>query len=437
MKKVYGILLLVLMYLTACDSRTNIVNTTIQLSDNTLELSVGDMATVSAVVTPSGTVSWTSSNEKVVQVYAGVVEAIGIGHAQVIARTADGASATCLVYVMGEKGESLSLSPNYMQVKKGDTYQYTFTSTYDLPLTWKSSDENVATVDDTGLVTAHNSGHTTISLSTELETVSVIFAVEHTWGAYQLVWEEEFEGNTLDLSVWNIEVNGSGGGNQELQYYTDRPQNLRVQNGKLEIQALKESYSNPDGKNQKNYTSARINTYDKKYFKYGKIEARISFPAGKGTWPAFWMLGNDYRQNIWPKCGEIDIIEHVGSNPRMLSFAVHTPAKNTSHNWYAQKYVDNVENNYHVYGIEWQEEESYGCDKILFTYDGEVCATIMEDVDHLDENFYWPFNKEHFIILNLAIGGKMGGEVDDSIFNQDVIMYVDWVRVYQRAEINE
>jgi beta-glucanase (GH16 family) len=245
-----------------------------------------------------------------------------------------------------------------------------------------------------------------------------------------MVWADDFAGPILDESVWNIEEGGGGWGNKELQYYTNRTENLRIEDGCLVIEARKENYGN------RSYTSARINTREKKAFEYGKIEARISLPSGGGTWPAFWMMGNDYRKVGWPKCGEIDIMEHVGNKPSMVSYAIHTPQKNGSsgNNWYSQSYFDDVENNFHVYGIEWIKEEKYGCDVIHFTFDGKITATIQEDISHIDENYYWPFNKEHFIIFNLAIGGTMGGSVDDAIFNQQRIMYVDWVRVYQRQE---
>ena len=230
--------------------------------------------------------------------------------------------------------------------------------------------------------------------------------------------------------MWNIEVNGNGGGNQEKQYYTDRPENLRVEEGNLVIEARKEEYNN------RKYTSARINSRNKKYFKYGKIEARIMFPKGGGTWPAFWMMGNDYPQSNWPKCGEIDIIEHVGNQPRMASFAVHTPNKNGSrgNNWSMRSYMDGLEENYHVYGIEWLEDDFNGMDRIYFTIDGERLAMTQEEAEHVDDNYYWPFNKDYFIILNLAIGGTMGGNVDDAIFASPVLMKVDWVRVWQRQE---
>ncbi|MGN0226993.1 MAG: family 16 glycosylhydrolase [Paludibacteraceae bacterium] len=400
----------------------------ISLSANSLQMKVGDMEIIDVNPTDVN-VEWTSSDPNVATVKDGVVAAVGVGYSSIRA-TAGKDYAECQVYVIGAKGETLSITPSIVSLKKGETYQYVYTSTYDVPLTWTSSNQDVATVSETGLVTAIKAGNTFITLSNGLEEVTSRVAVEHTWGEYQLVWSDEFDGTNLNTDVWNIEVNGNGGGNQEKQYYTDRPENLRVEDGNLVIEARKEEYNNRE------YTSARINSRDKRYFKYGKIEARIMFPKGGGTWPAFWMMGNDYRQVGWPKCGEIDIIEHVGNQPRMASFAVHTPNKNGSrgNNWSVRSYMDGLEENYHIYGIEWLEDDFNGMDRIYFTIDGEQLAMIQEEAEHVDDNYYWPFNKDHFIILNLALGGSMGGNVDDAIFASPVLMKVDWVRVWQRQE---
>ena len=194
----------------------------------------------------------------------------------------------------------------------------------------------------------------------------------------------------------------------------------------LEIEARKETYGNNE------YTSARIFSKGKKEFKYGRIEARIKFPGGKGTWPAFWTLGGTGN---WPNCGEIDIIEHIGSQDTRASFALHTAAKNGTkgNNWSSVKFFDTpLSEDFHVYGVEWAQEESEGRDVIRFFVDGVQYAEVWETI--IDDNDTWPFNRPNYIILNLAIGGNMGGTVDDAIFNTQRIMYVDLVRVYQRHE---
>jgi beta-glucanase (GH16 family) len=345
--------------------------------------------------------------------------------AEVVAKSGN-ASATCIVYVTGTDGASLRISPPVVTLRPGDTYQFSYGNTYDLALTWSSSDESVATIDQNGLLTAVASGNATITLATPLESVTAMVAVEHSWGEYTMVWSDEFDGSALDESVWNYNTGGNGWGNNEKQYYTNRPENIRVQNGMLEIEARKETYQNNE------YTSARIHSKGKKEFKYGKIEARIKFPGGKGTWPAFWTLGNSGN---WPNCGEIDIIEHIGSQPTRASSALHTAAKNGTkgNNWSSVKFFDySLADDFHVYAVEWAQEEKDGKDVIRFMVDGVQYAESWEaTIDDVDT---WPFSRPHYIILNCAIGGNMGGQIDDGIFDQQRIMYVDWVRVWQRQE---
>ena len=409
------------------DSKEPSSTITLSVSPIDLELKVGALSLITAK-TNATSITWSSSDENVADVSDGAVMAIGIGEATITAKAGD-KTATCSVHVIGANDEMLSISPAKSYMKKGETLQLTYSAAYqDLPLTFTSSADSVATVSSTGLVTALKGGDIIITLTNGLESCTAEVIVEHNWSDYELVWEENFDGNSLDLAVWNIEVNSQGGGNNEKQYYTDRPENLRVQNGNLEIELRKEEYGN------RSYTSGRINSKNKKVFKYGKIEARMSLPSGGGTWPAFWMMGN---RGYWPQCGEIDIMEHIGNQPSMVSFALHTVMANGSrgNNWSSRIYSDGVENEYHVYGTEWIEEYEEGLDLIYFTYDGEIKATKVETLEHKNDNAYWPFNKDFYFILNLAVGGNMGGNIDDSMFEHDVIMYVDWIKVYQKHEI--
>ena len=424
MKKFFSLLFCIAL-LAACNTPAPEPETVnISISPVTVQLKVGEMTTLE-VTGASSNIEWTSSNEDVATVYHGVVTAKAIGKAEVKA-TAGKASATSIIYVTGTDGASLRISPPKVTLRPGDEYDFKYGNTYDLEMTWSSSDPSVATVNNEGHVTAVAPGNTTITLATPLESVTALVCVEHSWGEYQLVWSDEFNGSALDESVWGYNTGGNGWGNNEKQYYTNRPENIRVQNGCLEIEARKEEYSNND------YTSARIMSKNKKTFTYGKIESRIKFPGGKGTWPAFWMMGNSGN---WPNCGEIDIIEHVGSQDRRASFAVHTVAKNGTkgNNWAKTEWFDyNLSADFHVYGIEWAQEESEGKDVIRFYVDDVQYAEIWEE--QIDNNDYWPFNKPFFFIYNLAIGGNMGGTVDDAIFEQPRIMYVDWLRVWQRQE---
>ena len=413
----------VLFGLAACEPKEP-AGGTIILSEVTLQMKVGDLVTIESTGTATNIV-WTSSNEEVATVYYGVVTAKAIGMTTITAKSGN-VSAECIVYVTGTDGSSLRISPPVVTMHKGETYTFGYGNTYNLEMTWSSSAPEIASITQEGVVTALAPGNAVITLATPLESVTALVAVEHTWGEYQMVWSDEFDGTSLDETVWNYNTGGNGWGNNEKQYYTNRPENIRVQNGCLEIEARKEQYENSE------YTSARIHSKGKKEFLYGRMEARIKFPGGKGTWPAYWMLGN---KGNWPNCGEIDIIEHIGSQPTRASFALHTATKNGTkgNNWSSVYFFDySLADDFHVYAIEWAQEEKDGKDVIRFLVDGVQYAEAWETM--IDDNDTWPFFKPHYFIFNLAIGGNMGGTVDDAIFNQQRIMYVDWVRVYQRQE---
>jgi beta-glucanase (GH16 family) len=238
----------------------------------------------------------------------------------------------------------------------------------------------------------------------------------------QLVWSDEFNDNSLpDTTNWKYEVGGNGWGNNELQYYTARrAENARVENGKLIIEARKEVYEN------KNYTSARLLTRGKVEWKHGRIEVLAKLPSGRGTWPAIWMLGSDIQAAGWPRCGEIDIMEHVGFDEGIVHGTVHTEtynhAKKTQKGQQVQ--VKDVAQAFHLYAIEWTAE------KIDFFVDKQKYYTVEKAV--LGENVAaWPFEQPFYLILNVAVGGNWGGQkgVDETIWPRH--MEVDYVRVYQ------
>lgn len=234
---------------------------------------------------------------------------------------------------------------------------------------------------------------------------------------YQLVWSDEFEGTSLNRDNWNVEVNGNGGGNNELQYYRDSEENIKVSDGTLKITALKESY------NGKNYTSGRINTRNKQSFKYGRIEARIKLPCFQGIWPAFWMLGDSYATEGWPKCGEIDIMEAINAENKVYG-TVHWSYQNNHAE--AGGNLSNVDRTqWHVYAIEWtQTQIKWYCDDVNFYTQSISDAAEMQE-----------FKAKHFIIFNVAVGGNWPGfTVDDSYFPDSSTMEVDYVRVYQHQK---
>ncbi|MDF2589384.1 MAG: glycosyl hydrolase family protein [Anaerocolumna sp.] len=233
---------------------------------------------------------------------------------------------------------------------------------------------------------------------------------------WNLVWSDEFNGTSLDTSKWAYEIGtGSGGwGNNELQYYTNRSENIQVTGGNLAITARKEAYGGM------NYTSARIKTQGLKSFTYGKIEARIKLPTGQGLWPAFWMLGTNINSVSWPYCGEIDIMERVNANS-YVNGTVHWDA-----NGYASygKVSGNLDfSQYHVYSVEW--DSNY----IRWFVDGAQYNEfyIGNNTGNTEE-----FQKSFFILLNLAVGGNWPGSPNSSTpFPSQ--MLVDYVRVYQAA----
>ena len=230
--------------------------------------------------------------------------------------------------------------------------------------------------------------------------------------AQALVWSEEFNtAGAPDPAKWGYDIgNGGGGwGNNEQQYYTNRPENAAISNGTLKITAKKEAFSGF------NYTSARLLTKSKFSTKYGKIEARIKLPSGVGTWPAFWMLGSNIDAVGWPACGEIDIMEHKGSDENRVYGTLHYPGRSGGNADGLTKVVPNVTTEFHIYAVEWT------ADIIKISVDGTVFYTY-------NNKPTTPFNNNFFIILNFAMGGTFGGPIDPA-FNS-AVMEVDYVRVY-------
>ncbi|MBD0400319.1 MULTISPECIES: family 16 glycosylhydrolase [unclassified Flammeovirga] len=326
--------------------------------------------------------------------------------------------------VTQEDGIDLQLDHSTMEIKVGETatVKVVQAPTTDATLVWASSNEDVATVFH-GVITAVGSGNATISATLGDQQTTVAVKVNPL--EYALVWSDEFDGDALNMDNWTYEVNGSGGGNGELQYYTDRQENLRVENGHLIIEARKEDYLG------KEYTSARIVSKDKKDFRYGKIEARLKVPDGRGTWPALWMLG----YGSWPHAGEIDIMEYVGYDPNTFHCALHTKNKNGMNGQNAKgskTYSTNVSDDFHVITMEWVEDELNGFDRIHVSVDGELIKTFAETAQ-LRDSGDWPFHEPFFLIVNLAIGGSWGGVkgIDNSIFDEEVLFEIDYIRAYQ------
>jgi beta-glucanase (GH16 family) len=243
-------------------------------------------------------------------------------------------------------------------------------------------------------------------------------ASEYKWNSqgWNLVWSDEFNGTTIDTENWVFDKGGSGWGNAELEYYTDRPENARIENGMLVIEARQEKYQGLT------YTSARLNTRGLQEFQYGRIEARLKLPSGQGIWPAFWMLGSN---SVWPMGGEIDIMEYIGKTPDTVYQTVHGPgysgAKGIGSHFVLS--ADSLKNDFQVFAVEWQPDE------IRWFVDAQEVFKVTPD--KLPAGTQWVFNHPFFIIINLAVGGGWPGYPDSTtVFPQQ--FQVDYVRVYQK-----
>ncbi|MDR5589235.1 family 16 glycosylhydrolase [Christiangramia sp. SM2212] len=235
-----------------------------------------------------------------------------------------------------------------------------------------------------------------------------------------IVWQDEFDGNSLDLTKWNYQIgdgcdqNICGWGNNELQSY--QQDNVEVSNGTLKITARKERIRGSQ------YTSGRINSKGKGDFTYGRFEASIKLPQGDGLWPAFWMLSTNETYGSWPQSGEIDIMEYVASTPDEILGYIHYgdlyPNNQSQGNTY-NLLNDVYYNDFHEFAIEWEPGE------IRWYMDGILFSTkTPEDLDPAN----WPFDKDFHFLLNVAVGGNLGGPVTDSML--PATMEVDYVRVY-------
>jgi len=246
-------------------------------------------------------------------------------------------------------------------------------------------------------------------------------------GNWVLTWSDEFDGpdgSAPDPRKWTVETGGGGWGNNELEYYTARRTNSRVEKGNLVIDALQEKFTGPDGVTRE-YTSARLKTEKLFTQKYGKFEARIRIPKGQGLWPAFWMLGDDIPTVGWPVCGEIDIMENIGVEPGTVHGTIHGPGYSGEHPLGAPYALPsgNVADDFHVFAVEWEPKE------IRFYVDGHLYET--RTTADLPAGTRWVFDHPFFLILNVAVGGGWPGNPDASTkFPQE--MLVDYVRVYSR-----
>lgn len=264
-----------------------------------------------------------------------------------------------------------------------------------------------------------------------------------------ITFEDNFDADgPIDAANWNTEIGtgNNGWGNNELQYYTDRPENIKVEGGMLQITALQGSFQGSA------YTSARITTKGKVEQQYGRFEARIQLPWGQGLWPAFWLLGanieedddNDPGTLVWPFCGEIDIMENRGQQPTLLNGSIHGPGYSAGEAITKAYDLENdrFDTGFHIFGIEWGPEYiNFYVDDVLYNQITPDDLPDTPEPDWVDEIYpepeydnlwnKWVFDDQpFFIIINLAVGGGFVGPPNaNTVFPQT--MLVDYIRVYQ------
>jgi beta-glucanase (GH16 family) len=252
---------------------------------------------------------------------------------------------------------------------------------------------------------------------------------------WKMIWSDDFNGSTIDPKNWKFDTGGGGWGNAELEYYTDRPENARIEKGVLVIEARQEQYQGS------NFTSARLNSQGLQEFQYGRIEARIKLPTGKGLSSAFWMLGSEFGKTIgWPLCGEIDIMEYgpgrlPGNKMEATDFASGKLQYDVFHTIHGGGYSgskgigtlytmtpDSIKNDFHVYAIEWNVNSIR-----WFVDDKEV---FVMTPDKIPAGAEWAFNHSFFLMLNLAVGGSFGFPTSDTVFPEQLL--VDYIQVFQK-----
>lgn len=242
---------------------------------------------------------------------------------------------------------------------------------------------------------------------------------------YQLVWADEFtyEGRP-DPAKWNYDL-GDKWFNNEAQAYVDHLENAFVKDGRLTIQARKEKSGNAE------YTSARLTTWERQSWQYGYFEIRAKLSGGAGAWPAFWFMPDAERRGVhWPLCGEIDMMEYTEMNKDVLVYSLHSQNHNhTRHDtkqYSTSVHREGVTEDYHVYGLEWTPEY------VEYFFDGEsVCRYCKTDDAEDQTERSWPYDQPFYLILNIAVGGFMGGEIREA--DLPYLMEVDYVKVYQKT----
>lgn len=251
------------------------------------------------------------------------------------------------------------------------------------------------------IVTASNSTGASVT-----KTVSITLDVQ-----LSLVWSDEFNTDGMpDPTKWGYDLGAGGWGNNEAEYYTNRKENASISNGTLKIVAQKESFSGSQ------YTSARLLSKDKYAFTFGKVEVRAKVPSTVGTWPAVWMLGSNISSIGWPACGEIDILEHRGMELNKIFGTLHYTGRSGGNANGSTRLISNASTEFHIYSLEWTPNS------IKISVDNQVYHSVFNSGE-------LPFNRDFFLIMNLAVGGNFAGPIDPAF--SSATFEIDYIRVYR------
>lgn len=429
-------------------------------SSNVKTLDIGKKVKLKATITPANasvkTVSYKSDKKKIATVDAkGNIKAIAPGTAKITVTTLDGnKKATYKITVNPIKAKNikvksitLTAADNSLVVGKTLNVKATVKpdNATDKKVTWDSSDKSVATVDANGKVTAKGAGTTKVTAKANdgsgvvskayditVKAVTVPDENDLSYIGYELKWEDQFEGDSLNPADWNVELHEPGWVNNELQAYVDSPENIYIEDGKLVLKPVETKDSNGNV----SYTSGRVNTQNKHDFKYGLFEARVKVPQGQGFLPAFWMMPtNENLYGQWPRCGEIDIMEVLGNKANTSYGTIHYGNPHSESQGSHTLKTGNFAEEYHVFNVEWEPG------KISWYVDGKLIHTESDwhsGTEGQGEITYpAPFDQPFYLILNLAVGGNWPGNPDETTDIENAAFSIDYVKVYQKDNYDE
>jgi len=243
---------------------------------------------------------------------------------------------------------------------------------------------------------------------------------------YTLLWSDEFDGDTLDSSIWNMEQRAPGWTNSELQEYTNSPDNIYLEDGCLVIKAIETEVNG-----QPYYTSGKVTTLNNQEFTYGRVEVRAKVPEGQGLWPAIWMMPHEGRYGQWPKCGEIDIMEILGNEPNVSYSTIHYGEPHAQQQGKMVLEEGSFASDFHIFVVEWEPGEMrfYTDDVLVLTVNDWFTGSGGKEVAYPA-----PFDQPFYLQLNLAVGGTWPGNPDETTDFTNAEFVIDYVRVYQQAE---